>query len=544
MVIGHLLNFKMNFKSRLTYDIISGFVFNSVLISIGAFYVPINNSMLYCITLYNILLVVFNIDVFKKLCSELNHKFNSKYGLFVFLFLIVFSAYSTANSKINDDGLYYTQTIKWFREFGFVHGISNLHVSLGLSSSWHILQSLYIFSESIYTNDLNGFIMLVYVIYIIEKLIEKSLTTFSIIQFLFVLIISIPFYTAPNPDFAIIVLTSIAIDVFLSKDNFTFIILIGIFSFTIKISAIFILFLCLYCLFKQYKTVLSNNYLMITLVSMVLILILKNIYQTAYPFYPLKFFSINILDWKTPEPIIDYFLHGIKTWAYSDNLKFDNVQLQYNTSYLEITNRMLNRVGAKGLINWIILLTIIGSIFLLVKQIIIKKVKEPFVILFAICFINIIIWFLYAPQFRFILPVIIYLLAWILSYILDFVLFKSRVDKVAPIIMLLLPLLLSIPFILGTNFKIYNSKSSEIGEIEQITLSKLVFPSKQYQFDSITSIVINNTTFSHPKNNRYCWNVNVPCMSVGYEQMLCSTFRCKISLRNDKLNNGFLLIKY
>jgi len=92
-------------------------------------------------------------------------------------------------------------------------------------------------------------------------------------------------------------------------------------------------------------------------------------------------------------------------------------------------------------------------------------------------------------------------------------------------------------------FKSINFKSIN-GEIEQITFSKLVFPSKQYQFDSISSIVINNTTFSHPKNNRYCWNVNVPCMSVGYEQMLWNTFRCNISLRNDNIKNGFQLIKY
>lgn len=73
----------------------------------------------------------------------------------------------------------------------------------------------------------------------------------------------------------------------------------------------------------------------------------KNIFQTGYPLYPIKAFSINQLDWITPEPVIDYFIHGIKSWSYSDEYKPLEVENQYKKDIINELILLLGREGQK-----------------------------------------------------------------------------------------------------------------------------------------------------------------------------------------------------
>jgi hypothetical protein len=247
--LGRLVNRLIETDSNLLQNAIVGLIINSIILTLFAFFLPINSILLTGLCLVNLFLIVFESSFYRKSVLALCKQFTQKQSLLVFFASIVLAIYSSASSKINDDGLYYSQTIKWLREYGFVHGISNLHVSLGLSSAWHILQSLYIFSDAVYTNDLNGFILLIYTIHFVSRIINKSATIFLVTQYFLVLLLSLPFLSAPNPDFPIIVFTAIALDFFMLNEHYKTIILIACFSITIKISAILLFLLGLYCLF-------------------------------------------------------------------------------------------------------------------------------------------------------------------------------------------------------------------------------------------------------------------------------------------------------
>jgi len=146
--LGRAINIQISNAQNLVQNVIVGLIINSCILTALAFFLAINTSFLCGICCINLLLIFIDVPYYKKLYALFKQRLISKHFFFLFFASIVLAIYSSASSKINDDGLYYTQTIKWFREYGFVHGISNLHVSLGLSSSWHILQSLYVFSDS------------------------------------------------------------------------------------------------------------------------------------------------------------------------------------------------------------------------------------------------------------------------------------------------------------------------------------------------------------------------------------------------------------
>jgi hypothetical protein len=85
------------------------------------------------------------------------------------------------------------------------------------------------------------------------------------------------------------------------------------------------------------------------------------------------------------------------------------------------------------------------------------------------------------------------------------------------------------------------STSKEIGQIDKLSFERLIFPAKQYHFEDVDSILLNNNYYYHPSKNRYCWNVDLPCMSSGYERIISNYFHKKISQRTNNLGDGFML---
>ena len=539
--LGRKVNMLISNNLNLVQNVIVGLIVNSSILNALAFCLPINSNILIGFCLLNLSLIGLDFSFYKKSFELLRQKLISKPSFLILLASIVLAIYSSSSSKINDDGLYYTQTIKWLREYGFVHGISNLHVSLGLSSAWHILQSLYVFSDSIYTNDLNGFVFLIYTVLFISRIVNKSCTLFSITQYVMVLLLSVPFLSAPNPDFPVIVFTAIGLDLFMFKENFKGIILIACFGITIKISAILLLCLGGYCFFIERKKVLESPLFLLVILAIFTLYISKNIFQTGFPFYPLKALSINQLDWKTPDPILDYFLNGIKSWSYSDQYKPISVENEYHKNGINELILLLNREGAKGLINKLIFFTALLALIVFVREGIRKRitVRESIIILCGL--FNFIIWFLLAPQYRFILPVFVFF-----SSLIVFYTFRRRIIKNYNWNASFLLGAYSIMFFLtliGINFS-SGGPSKEIGQIDKLNLHSLIYPASQYYFDDVDSILLNNKFYYHPTKNRYCWNVKLPCMSAGYEDVLWKSFHCKISQRGSTLKEGFLLIKY
>lgn len=308
------------------------------------------------------------------------------------------------------------------------------------------------------------------------------------------------------------------------------------FSITVKISAILLFFTGAYSLYLNRKEIIKAPKFLVIVFLIISLFITKNIFQTAYPFYPLKALSINQLDWKTPEPLIDYFLHGIKSWSYSDEYKPSLVENEYNQSIVHQFLMLLGRPGLKGLINKLIFCTAIIALIVFIRDRIRNKIsnRETIVILFGI--LNFVIWFLFAPQYRFILPVFVFFFSLLLYYS-----FKIRLNNYNDFFINSVIVIYSIMFLatlLGINF-LSSSTSKEIGQIDKLNYEKLIIPAQQYFFEESDSILINNTYYYHPRKNRYCWNGKLPCMSAGYEKVMWNDFKLRIAQRTSSLKDGF-----
>jgi len=534
-------------KNTISETIIIGIIAISFLSNVLSFLRPVDNLLLFIITFLSCFYLLINYKEIKLHLIEVKKKIVVlKNIILLIISAVLFAAYSSGYSNINDDGLYYTQTIMWFREYGLVHGISNLHLSLGLSSSWHVFQAVFTFSNKINLNDVNGFLMFVLTIFIFEKSSKKNINYLLYFQYFLVLLISIPFYSAPNPDFAIIVFTAIAIQLFLTNrkgENYPIILLIAVYCFTVKISAISVTILAIIVFYKLIKT---SSYklqsrLFILLFLMLATQISKNIYQTSYPLYPYKILSINT-DWKTPETIVSYFTNGVKTWSYSNKFKPNDVAEIKNISALQLFENLLLRSGTKGLINKIIFASFIISVLLVCYLWFKNKIGKQTIIIQVVIGFSLIIWFVFAPQYRFAIPMLIFYLAFII-YLIYYHLLRTFFKLNLYFIHILIILMLFVPTIIGLNIS-GNETSKQIGQFEKLKREQLIYPMPKYSFAKMDSIIINNTPYYHVNGNIYCWNSPLPCMSKGYEKIIFENFKYRISLRGNSIGEGFKFISY
>jgi hypothetical protein len=469
---------------------------------------------------------------------------NSKNIIILSLSVIVFSYFSSGFSNINDDGLYYIQTIKWLQEYGFIHGISNLHLSLGLGSSWHIFQALYSLSNTINLNDINGLLILVFTVFMLETKNNKPINLLFYTQYLLALVISLPFYSAPNPDFAIIIFTIIGFQLFLTSNNknqhYVLIIVLAAFCCSIKISAIAISILALFLVFQK-NVAKQNKHLLLLAISIICVSVIKNIYQTGYPFYPYKIFAFNV-DWRTPESIIGFFTNGVKSWSFSNSLNPNEINQLQNISQWDLLKTLLTRPSSKGFINQIIGLTFIVSTFVVIYLFVKNKIQKNIFNLQVVISLSLIIWFLFAPQYRFALPMLLYFLALIIYLIQKYCIVKFVKLKLYYFHVIIL-LIMLIPAFWSINLKV-NSTSNQIGQFNKIDSKQLVIPKPQYTFEKIDTITINGNQYFHPQNNMYCWNVSLPCLSKGYDEIIYKNYGYRISLRTNAVNDGFKFIRY
>ena len=157
-----------------------------------------------------------------------------------------------------DNESYYIQTINWLNDYGFVKGLVNLHLFLGQTSGWHILQSAFSFSF-IYENfnDISGLCLLLGNYYAIVRLndyisnTEKSKVNLIIGLFPIFNVFFFQFISAPSPDIAVYVIGLIVFHQFIesytkfSKTSFLTLCTLSLFMVLIKLSAI------MFCLFPM-----------------------------------------------------------------------------------------------------------------------------------------------------------------------------------------------------------------------------------------------------------------------------------------------------
>jgi hypothetical protein len=467
----------------------------------------------------------------KEITNDL--KFLSTTSKFTILTIFLFSLFKCAQYPfIIDNESYYLQTIKWINEYGFVKGLGNLHIYFGQTSPFHILQAGFNFNFlTDRMNDINGFLLLLSSVYFITEFEKRYLKNGEIHWIGFILVFNILFFqfiNAPSPDLSIVLVSQILFYLFLDKedsmDNFKIITFLFLYLLFIKITVAPLGLLIIYMLGFHKKRL---YYLIFFGAIPPVIIVLKNLIITGYPFYPFDFFPLKS-DWKIPQELLEFVTYITEKAGY-----FKNVS-EYNPSLFIKLNSWLHLGGINRIFNLGILLLFAFGFF-------IKKIQKQtkYKTLYIILAIHFIILLLTSPQFRFFLPEFVFLSVLILSSI--FVYFKISIKffRNAQVISIVLSLIL-MEFIDYKNLT-ENKLHQRTGKYNW---NQILIPEKNSKYATLEfeKIKEGNLDYYSPKENFFFYgtaNGKLPCVNKVQIDYLKKKYHFKPQLRTSNLKDGF-----
>jgi len=460
-------------------------------------------------------------------------------SMLVIIFLLILAQCATAPTLV-DNETYYIQSIKWINDYGFVKGLINLHLFLGQTSGWHILQSAYSFNfltDSL--NDLSGFALLLGNVFAFDKLNIYFKTPNNNKPYLLIGVLPIAnlllfqFINAPSPDLAIYILSAILFyQVVLTyktfqKDSFLSIILLGLFMASIKLTALpFIIFpLAIYSKYYKQTRLLNFSIIWITTTT-VCLLVVKNLIITGNPLYPLIGFENLKTSWHLPDPVSEYF----KSFGLAYGYQLTPEVFAAN-SYVQNIKHWLFANGLDGIFNKAIVILIIVFPFIIKKWL----QQKVYWIFYRALVIAMLILFNTSPQYRFFLPFLLISSFLILSI---FSLKKSVVQGLIVVSVVLVCISVFIPFnreVLTENKQHQQTSTFEINYILK-PHSNSKYP------DPFETITIGNTNFNLPKNDDFFWetgNTPLPAVSKVQIEYFKTYFSIIPQMRTAVIRDGF-----
>ena len=524
-----------------TLTIVFGMFFITLVASIWAIFGRINYE-------FQLVVILFQLLVVTMYKSELSANyylifwrireidpFLKTFFLLTFVLLLFQSA---GSSFFVDNETYYIQTIKWLNEYGLVPGLANLHIFFGQTSGWHILQS--VFSFSYFSNncsDLNGFLLLLGIAFSSAQLDtyfkKGNLHSFLIGLFPTLMVLLLPFSSVPSPDLAVIVISLLLFSFLIrsnemsNRDSLTILALLAFFIFYIKISALPILLIPLlyYILHtdkKQHKTIPSLFFGVMVLV----LFVIKNIILTGYPFYPSSLFAHYFtFENALPNALYEFW------WSTSKNYELVSPQNQYSPlSNFEVLLRWISE-------SWVIrsITLMLLSLFILVPFAISKsKNITAFWIIYVTMIVQIVFLIFTAPQFRFLLPFLLFFGLTLLSFVL---VKKTPIYISLYIGLIIASLYVLFPIALGINHNRVDFYP------KSFSLSQIVLPKSNSNLQATFSKKTKgNLQYNSPDEHSYIWvngDGNLPCVNTKQIDYFELKFGYIPQLKGSTVADGF-----
>ncbi len=354
----------------------------------------------------NLLLMAFRrkqiIDEYAKLVHNLG-SLPATFKLLLSAVIILILAKSASAPFILDNESYYLQTIKWLNEHGYVKGIANLHIFLGQQSGWHLAQSAFSFSF-LYDrfNDLSGFSLMLGNLFAFYR-IKDFMTTASHNALIFAFLpaanlLLLQFVSAPSPDLPIYILTFIIADSFLkafkhrAADGFIITALLALFAVFIKPTAVVLLFFPAVLLLQDLRLLWKQAFRVgIAAIVVLIIFLLKNYITSGHPLFPIRWSPGATF--AVPDEVIDFYYSITKLFGYRISAsEFEAM------SVTDLFHTWLQLPKMHGIFNWLILLIILLTPFLLYKL-----KRRGWWVVYLIMLTQMILLALSSPQYRFFL---------------------------------------------------------------------------------------------------------------------------------------------
>ncbi|MEO1450962.1 MAG: hypothetical protein AAFV07_15640, partial [Bacteroidota bacterium] len=237
----------------------------------------------------------------------------------IVLMLFAYMGLAARPGKVFDEGLYYTQFIRWTQEFGVVPGLGNLHTRLGFNSHWHLLQASVSWPGTV-QHDLNAqlWVLLGFgAIFHLRRIRTRSRALFSRFWVLMMLLSPLwfNFLTAPTADYPLAVLTWLLIWLYLRRASLLLLTILAIWGLTIKLSGGLLLLIPLLAWWQKG----SRRWQLIpSLIGVSTMLItpwmIRNIILHGYLIFHVPFSAVGV-EWQVPAEVVAEERSAIKAWA-------------------------------------------------------------------------------------------------------------------------------------------------------------------------------------------------------------------------------------
>jgi len=530
---------------NILFTILGGFFFQLIISTFYAVFFPIDYYFFLINLIVSTLIITFHFSILKKIIRNTTNSF-SKFSIsskFLFLFIIIISLiHSSSLPFLTDNESYYIQTIKWLNNYGLVKGLANLHLFLGQSSGWHILQSGFNFSFiTSNLNDLNGFLIIITSYFCLEKWETYKMIRNKNDLFISLIIISLVFLflfiASPSPDLSTIIIVPIIIYLFVesfqnkNSNHINLITVLTLLVILIKVTVSPILILLLIVLvktndFKNWKFPIVLSFIALSS------FIIKNIVITGYPLYPLAIGNelINV-DWKLNYnlQLVSYQWGSIDAWQISNWEEFSSL------SFINKFWIWLNLPKLDGLLNKIILLLMFIFPFFNYK-------KKEMLYLYIYFFIQFIVLYTTSPQYRFFLPILLSIGLFISAGLLH-----RRFNTIKILFILNLVLLTALG-VFGLNLDgIMNNNM--MSKKHPLLPSQIISPRAITQFEDLKFVeceLQNLKYFSPSKDSLFFWQTSngpLPCVNKEMIEYFSTYYNHIPQLRTRNIKDGFLSSK-
>jgi len=530
---------------NILFTILVGFFIQLIISTFYAIFFSLDFYFFLINLIVSTLSIAFHFSAVKKIIRNTINSF-SKFSIsskFLFLFIIILSLiHSSSLPFLTDNESYYIQTIKWLNNYGLVKGLANLHLFLGQTSGWHILQSGFNFSFITSSfNDLNGFLIIITSYFCLEKWeTYKSIGNKNDL-FISLIIISLVFLflflPSPSPDLPTIIIVPILIYLFIesfqnnSSNHINLITVLTILVILIKVTVAPILILLLITLVKTKG---FNHWKLPIVLSFIALssFIIRNIIITGYPLYPLDLGHelINV-DWKLNNnlQLIYYQSTSMYGWQMQNWEEFSNL------GFIDKFWIWLNLPKINGVLNKLILLSMFLFPFFNYK-------KKEMLYLYLYFLIQFIVFYTTSPQYRFFLPVLLSISLFIAANLLH------RRFQIIKSIFALNLVLLALLGVFGLNLKgVTNNKIMSMKH--SLIPSQIVSPRSITQFEDLEFIeyeIQNLKYYSPTKDSLFFWQTSngpLPCANKDMIEYFSTYYNHIPQMRTENIKDGFFSSK-
>lgn len=460
--------------------ILSGILGISLIWTIASFFIPLNIN----VEVPSILLGFF--FFFKNKLYQECYQFSKKDVIILSASSLTVIYAGSFYPYILDHFGYYIPTLKWLTEYGLIRGISNVDLTLGQMSVWHIFQAGFSnFSDPFLR--INTLLLMIYSMYSIER------KNWIHLCFLPVLML---FSQSPSPDLPVIIFSLIILnEIITGNKNSRLLFAFSVFVFTIKPTMIWLPVL----VFLNSLFIFKSNFKPFLLGSLILFLFfIKNIWTFGYPVFPVAIGDVGV-SWKPNPEVLKISSQFAIMKTYDMQYTYEEIQ---NFSTADYIRNWFSLEGIKSKINILFILSlVIFSAFAWIQ-------KRKLITLICISLlIKSILVLVFSAQYRFFIDVF---------FVIFFVLFYEYFDKkksivVFSVLSLFFISILSFPGIIQKYLPSFRIGSFMTGfEKEQF------YKPSTYEYQQFNTFKVGNFKFNVSHHYPYSFDTPLPAITQSY----------------------------